>query len=106
MTRRITTLVTLALLVLGATQLLAHEEFRIIGTIAKRQDSRLDVKTKEGKIISIALNDDTLVSRDKKKVNATELKIGRSVVVVGWGDSVAELVALEVRIVPTIARAK
>lgn len=93
-------LVTPAILCLGAAHALAHDEFRIIGTVTKLQNSRLDVKTKEGRTISIALNQETLISRDKKKIETTELKTGRSVVVDALGDSYDDLVALEVRIVP------
>jgi hypothetical protein len=102
MMRRITSFVTLAVLVLGATQLMAHDEFRIIGTVTKRQDSRLEVKTKEGKTIPIGLNTTTTVWRNKKKVATTELKVGQSVVIDALGDSYADLVAFEVRIVPSI----
>jgi hypothetical protein len=45
---------------------------------------------------------DTLIYRDKQKVAATELKVGRSVVVDALGDSFDDLVALEVNIVPAI----
>ena len=87
------------------TRQLAHEEFRVIGTVTKRTDAQLQVKTKEVKTVSIALNKETLISRDKEKVASSELKTGRSVVVDALGDSEAELVALEVRIVPAIAPA-
>lgn len=105
MIQRMMILVTLTILMLGATPLLAHDEFRIIGTVTKRTDAQVQVKTKAGKTISIALNKETLISRDKKKVASTELKTGRSVVVDALGDSEAELVALEVRIVQAIAPA-
>jgi hypothetical protein len=94
------TFVTITMLVLSVTPLFVHDEFRIIGTVTKQQDSAIDVKTKEGKTISIALNKQTLISRDKKKVSLTELKTGRYVVVDALGDSEADLLALEVRLVP------
>ena len=90
-------------MMLGGAPLSAHEEFRIIGTVTKRTEPQLQVKSKAGKTIVIALNKETLVSRDKVKVVSTELKIGRSVVVDALGDSEAELLALEVRLVPAIA---
>ena len=85
---------------LSAAELSAHDEFRIIGTVTKRQESVIDVKTKEGKTISIALDKQTLISRDKKKVSSTELKTGRYVVVDALGDSEVDLLALEVRLGP------
>jgi len=62
----------------------------------------MEVKTKAGKTLSIAVNKETTISRDKKKVSAAELKTGLTVVVDAIGDSEADLVALDVRIVPPI----
>jgi hypothetical protein len=49
----------------------------------------------------MATDEATVVTRDKKKVGATELKVGLSVVVDANGDSLEDLVVLEVRIVPS-----
>lgn len=106
MMRRVMALVTGMMLVIGATQIVAHEDFRVIGTLTRHQDSHIVVKSKDGKTTSIRLDKQTVVSRDKKKVDVTELKVGRSVVVDAYGDSVKDLLALEVRIVPTIPSAK
>jgi hypothetical protein len=51
----------------------------------------------------IAIDKQTLVSRDKKKVDVAELKSGRYVVVDAIGDTEADLLALEVRLVPAPA---
>ena len=101
-------LMTLALavaVVLGASQTFAHDHFRVIGTLTKHQDSRIEVKNREGRTTSIRLDKQTEVTQDKKKVETTELKVGRSVVVDAYGDSLedSDLLALEIRIVPTIA---
>jgi hypothetical protein len=105
MRRRILSLVSLMVLVLCATRLLAHDEFRIIGTITSLRSSQLQVKNREGKTFSIKLNTETYIHRDKEKEKApvSELKMGRSVVVDALGDSEADLLAVEVRIVPAIA---
>jgi hypothetical protein len=84
---------------------LAHEEFRVIGTISKQQPSMISVKTREGKIAAIRLDKQTAISRDKKKVTAAELKTGVTVVVDAYGDSEDDLLALEIRIVPPIGQA-
>ena len=102
MMRRILSLVILTILVLGVTSLSAHEEYRIIGTISNLQNSNLQVKNKDGETFSIAMNSVTLIRRDNQTVDATELKTGGSVVVDALGDSLADLVAVEVRIVPAI----
>jgi hypothetical protein len=99
-------IVVVTILILCATQLSAHDEFRIIGTISKLQDSQLQVKTKDGKTYSVKLDAETYIHLDKQKekTKATELRTGRSVVVDALGDSEADLLALEVRIVPTIGK--
>jgi hypothetical protein len=102
MARRVLTLLTLVLVMFVGAGLAAHDDYRVIGTITKFEKSRLDVKTKEAKTVSIAVDKQTVITRDKKKVDATELKMGRSVVVDAWGDSYDDLLAIEVRIVPAI----
>ena len=105
MTRRLMMAALLAGLVFGTAPVMAHDDYRIIGTIAKVTSKTLDVKqTKDGKIISMAVNGNTLVTRDKKKVDATELKTGVSVVVDARGDSLKDLLVVEVRIVPAAAK--
>ena len=101
MTGRLLMAAVLAVLSVAAPAL-AHDDYRVIGTIAKVTPKTLDVKqTKDGKTISMTLDEATLVTRDKKKVDVAELKPGLSVVVDGRGDSLEELVVLEIRIVPS-----
>jgi hypothetical protein len=96
-------MVILALLALGSTPALAHDEFRIIGIVAKVADSRLHVKTREGKAISVQLDRQTLITRDKKKLEPKDLTAGLTVVVDAYGDTEEDSLALEIRIVPPIA---
>lgn len=99
------TLVTavLAILALASPSLSAHDEFRIIGTVARYENSTLQVKSREGKTLSVRLDKQTVITRDKKKVPPTELKTGLSVVVDAYGDTEEDSLALEIRIVPPIA---
>jgi hypothetical protein len=99
------TLAIAVAILLGAGQGFAHDDFRVIGTLTKHQASRIEVKNGEGKTISIRLDKQTVITQDKKKVDTTELKVGRSVVVHAYGDSLddADLLAIEIRIVPPIA---
>lgn len=101
--KAVTTLLASALLMFCAAELSAHDQFRIIGTLTKAQPTSLEVRTKEGKTVAIEVNKETLVTRDRKKVEFGELKTGGSVVVDALGDTFDDLVALEVRIVPPIA---
>ena len=101
MTRRLILLGSLAALVLTVPALSAHDDYRIIGTVAKVDATSIDVKqTKDGKIISMQMNGETIVTRDKKKVDRAELKTGLNVVVDARGDSLKDLQVLEVRLVP------
>jgi len=104
MTRRSLLAAIVMSAVLAARPVIAHDDYRVVGTITKVQPKKLEVKTKEGKSFSIALDAATLVSRDKKKVALSELKAGTSVVVDARGDSEQDLVALEVRIVEAPAK--
>ena len=102
MMRRIMS-VTVVILALSA-QLLAHDEFRIVGTVVKLENFQLQVKSRDTKVWSVALNTGTFIHKDKDqtKVSETELKAGTSVVVDALGDTEFDLQALEVRIVPAI----
>jgi len=98
-------LVTLAALTVGLMPALAHDDYRIIGTITRVTATALDVKqTKDGNTIVMKMDSATLVTRDKKNVERTELNAGLSVVVDARGDSLKDLVVLEIRLVPPPAK--
>ena len=104
MMRRIASFLTLTSLVVGAAVLFAHDPFEVTGTLSQKEDTRLEVTTKEGYKIWIALPKGTIIRIGKKEVTAAELKTGQSVVV----DAMAEdypndLEAYEVIIVPAAA---
>ena len=102
MTRQLVIAAALAVLTVCAVPAVAHDDYRIIGTITDVTANTLAVKqTKDGKTISMATDEATLVTRDNKKASVKELKTGVSVVVDANGDTLEDLVALEVRIVPS-----
>lgn len=86
----------------GAVRLAAHDEFRIIGTLVRYQNSTIQVKKNTGKTVSIKLDKQTAISQDKKKVEVTVLKAGQSLVVDAYGDTEEDSLAVEIRIVPPI----
>lgn len=96
--------VTLAgLLACSGAALSAHDEYRIIGTVAKITATQIDVKqTKDGKIVEIDVDQQTKVTKDKKPAAFNQIKVGGSVVVEAFGDSILDLQALEIRLVPAI----
>ena len=96
-----------AAVLVGVTGLSAHDDYRIIGTVTKVTAKELSVKqSKDGKVISMDMDNETLVTRDKKKVNRAELKVGGNVVVDARGDSLEELLVIEVRLVAATATKK
>jgi hypothetical protein len=98
-------LVTLAALTVSLAPALAHDDYRIIGTITRVTATTLDVKqAKDGRTIAMKTDAATLVTRDKKKVERAELRAGLNVVVDARGDSLEDLVILEVRLVPPPAK--
>jgi hypothetical protein len=106
MKRSLMPLVMLMVVVFGAASLFAHEHFRVIGTLTKLEKVEIAVKNKDGKTLSIRMDKQTKVTRDKTKVAVSELKVGQSVVVDAYGDDESDLLALDVRIVPAIAPKK
>ena len=92
----------LAALTFTASYVVAHEEFRVIGTLTSSTDTKIQVRDRDGKTLSIAVDKQTVITKDKAEVDASALTTGNSVVVDALGDSEADLVALEIRIVPPI----
>ena len=101
--RRLFLTVILAAFAAGSAVLFAHDNFRIIGTVASYKANQLAVKKAEGQTVSIRLDKQTLITRDKKKVTPADLTAGLTVVVDAYGDYEDDSLALEIRIVPPIA---
>ena len=73
---------------------------RIIGTLTKIEGNSIAVKqTKDGKVIAADIDSQTVVTRDKKKLDRSALKVGLNVVVDATGDDLDDLLVLEIRLV-------
>lgn len=90
--------VTAALLLLAAMHLLAHEKFRIVGTVVRVHATQLDVTAADGQTYEIDMDAKTRVTRNKRAVAVSELKAGRNVVVDALGHDMFDLVAVEVQL--------
>jgi hypothetical protein len=101
--RYVSVILVAAVVALGTNTAFAHDTFRIIGTVVKYENSLLTMKSREGNVLGIHLDKQTVINRDKKKVPASELKPGLSIVVDAYGDTEDDSLALEIRIVPPIA---
>lgn len=94
----------MAALLSFSTLALAHEEFRVIGTLTQAGDTKIQVRDRDGKTLSIKIDKQTVVRKDGTEVDASQLAEGNSVVVDALGDSEADLLAIDIRIVPPIQR--
>jgi hypothetical protein len=94
---------TLCALVAAPGVLSAHDEFRIIGTVSSYQGNVLTVKKKDGLVVGVRVDKQTLITKDKKKLTSSDLTAGLTVVVDSYGDYEDDSLALEIRIVPPIA---
>lgn len=102
MTRRRMIAGTMMAIVAGVRSLKAHPNFRIIGTITQATATAIAVKqTKDGRIIRMDMDGESRVTRDKVPVNRSELKAGRYVVVDACGETLDDLLVMEIRLVPT-----
>ena len=90
-------------MILATVALPAHDDFRIVGIVEAYKANVLQVKKKDGKTVSVRVDKQTLITRDKKKVAPGELAAGLTVVVDAYGDTEDDSLALEIRIVPPIA---
>ena len=93
---------TMAALLSLSTFALAHEEFRVIGTLTQAGDTKIEVRDRDGKTLSIKIDKQTVIQKDRTEVDASALVEGNSVVVDALGDSEADLLAIDIRIVPPI----
>jgi hypothetical protein len=67
-------------------QAAAHEghDDRVLGTVAATDNQSVTIKTKEGKTVRVAIDDETVVLRGEAKVARADITVGeRAVVSVG-----------------------
>jgi hypothetical protein len=102
MKRRLMLLTAAVLLMVLASDVRAHERFRFVGTVTKKTDKEMAIKTKD-KIVEMDLDEKTVFLRDKTKIPRSAVKVGSSVVVDAIGDDLFDLVAEQVRLVPALA---
>lgn len=76
----------------------------VSGWITKRERSRVEVQCADGTTTSIKINQRTVITRSDKFAAATELEEGQSVVVDAFGDDAKDLLAIEIRIAPTMEK--
>ena len=85
----------------------AHEghAHKVLGTISAVQDNRVELKTPEGKMVTVTVNAKTTFARGRQKVDASALKVGERIVaeVASEKDMIATSVTMAAA-VPVAAR--
>lgn len=83
MSRRMIPLVVLVAALAVPVVTFAHggHVHKIMGTVAALHDTHLEVKTQDGKTVTVVLDDKTVFRQGKTKVDAAALVVGRRVVV-------------------------
>jgi hypothetical protein len=61
----------------------AHEghAHKVMGTVSARTANHIELKTPDGKVVTVTLNPKTTFARGKQKVDGTTVKVGERVVV-------------------------
>lgn len=87
-----------ALALLLADAGVAHEKFKIVGTVVKVHAEQLDVKAVDGATYEMDMFDSVAVFRQNRKVAKSALKPGVKVTVNALGHDMFDLEVVEVHI--------
>ena len=83
---------------LGAVPAAAHDEMPVSGQVTAVSAKSLQIKTKDGKTVSLEVDGNTRVMKDGQRLAPKDLKVGQSVKALGFGDKIDDLVAIDVTI--------
>jgi hypothetical protein len=92
--RKISIALTLLLILLASGLALAHGGGHVMGTVTALTAERIDVKTKDGKTVSVPLTKTTKVLQGDEKATRKDVHIGSRVVVHRGTGGAAELIKL------------
>lgn len=82
------------------TSLLAHEKFKIVGTVVALKKDEIAVKAIDGATYEIDMDDGAVITdKNHKKVDRALLKVGEKVVVLALGHDMFDLEAFEIQLV-------
>jgi len=90
----------LAASLLGVLPAAAHDEMSIAGQVTAVTATSIQIKTKEGKVVTLEVDGNTRVMLAGKRVATKDVKVGQAVKALGFGDSLDDLVAIDVTIQP------
>jgi hypothetical protein len=59
----------------------AGHAHKVMGTVTARHENQLEVKTQDGKVVTITLSETTTYARGKQKLDASAVGIGERIVI-------------------------
>jgi hypothetical protein len=87
-----------AAVLFAAVPALAHEDVPVGGQVTAVTAKSIQVRTKDGRVVTLEVDGNTRVMRDGKRLTPKDVKVGQTVKALGFGDSAADLVAIDVTI--------
>ena len=93
-------LVAAGLVLLLAGSAIAHEKFKIVGSVVALKKDEISVKAIDGATYEIDMDEGAVVTdKNHKKIDRSRLKVGESVVVLALGHDMFDLEAFEIQLV-------
>lgn len=93
-------LVAAGLVLLLAGSAIAHEKFKIVGSVVALKKDEIAVKAIDGATYEIDMDEGAVVTdKNHKKIDRSHLKVGESVVVLALGHDMFDLEAFEIQLV-------
>lgn len=83
---------------LGAAPAFAHSETPVAGKITAVTAKTIDILTHDGQIVTLDVDNNTRVMMSGKRLTLKDVKVGQTVDALGYGDSMTDLVAIDVTI--------
>jgi len=94
------TFTALAMVLFLAATTMAHEKFKIVGSVTGLKKDEIAVKAIDGATYEIDMDDGAVVTdKNHKKIDRSNLKVGLSVVVLALGHDMFDLEAFEIQLV-------
>jgi hypothetical protein len=84
----------------------AHDEIEVAGQVTAVTAKTVQLRTKDGKAVTLEVDSNTRVKMAGKPLGLKDLKVGQAVKALGFGDSLTDLVAIDVNIEPPAAGKK
>ena len=92
--------IAIGLIVLAIGLASAHEKFKIVGSVVGLKKDEIAVKSIDGAIYEIDMNDATpITGKNHKKIDRAKLVVGEKVVVQALGHDMFDLEAFEIQLV-------